>query len=100
MAALYPLFGCRDRQLRTFRDRQSCADQPSTGLTLAPVDLAQRPQPLEAMTEACAALPEPLGEEAVPEAAVADGERFAAEFGHHRADNAGAGEDHLGPFGL
>jgi hypothetical protein len=52
------------------------------------------------MTAACAALPETLGEEAMPEAAVADGERLAAEFVHHRADNACAGEDHLGPFGL
>jgi hypothetical protein len=69
--------------------KRSAGEQRSTGA-----------QPLEAMTAACAALPEPLSKKAVPEAAVADGERFATEFGHHRADNACAGEDHLGPFGL
>ena len=43
---------------------------------------------------------EPLDEEAVPEAAVADRELVALQLVEHRPDDAGAGEDHLGPCRL
>src|SRR4051812_10264002 len=46
------------------------------------------------------ALPEALDEQAVPQTAVADGERFAAELGEHGADDAGAGKDDVRAIGL
>src|SRR3954452_3330948 len=42
----------------------------------------------------------PLGEDAVAQAAVADPDRVAAEQREHGADDAGAGEDHLGAVRL
>src|ERR1700749_3014063 len=45
-------------------------------------------------------LGETLHEQAVPEAAVADRERVAADLVEDRADDASAGEDHLRPLRL
>src|SRR4051812_42852255 len=46
------------------------------------------------------ALAEPFDQEAVSKPVVADGERLPAELRDHGSDDAGSGENDLGPLGL
>ena len=78
----------------------SGADRVHASLALAvEAQLAADPRRAERSADGRAE-GEPVGDQPVPEAAVAHEERVAAELRQHRAHDAGAREDHLGAVGL